>query len=62
LKKNIFSNPTLPVCSHWRKSFYQHKQELESLADELAPGKGVEAAARKIQEHHPTIEQFCRRI
>jgi uncharacterized protein (DUF885 family) len=37
--------------------FIRTKQELESLADDLAPGKGVEAAARKIQDHHPAIDQ-----
>ena len=33
--------------------FAKTKLELEVLAEELAPGKGVEAAARAIQENHP---------
>jgi uncharacterized protein (DUF885 family) len=38
--------------------FIRTKQELESLADELAPGKDIEAAARKIQDHHPAIDEI----
>jgi len=38
--------------------FARTKQELEALADELAPGQGVEAAARAIQENHPSSEQI----
>ncbi|HEY0723560.1 MAG TPA: DUF885 domain-containing protein, partial [Pyrinomonadaceae bacterium] len=38
--------------------FAKTKLELEVLADELAPGKGVEAAARAIQENHPASEEI----
>jgi uncharacterized protein (DUF885 family) len=34
--------------------FTETKRALEALADELAPGKGVEAVARAIQENHPS--------
>jgi uncharacterized protein (DUF885 family) len=38
--------------------FVLTKQELEALAEELAPGRGVEAAARKIQDDHPSSDQI----
>jgi uncharacterized protein (DUF885 family) len=38
--------------------FAKTKLELEELAEELAPGKGIEAAARAIQEYHPTSDEI----
>ena len=37
--------------------FAKTKSELEALAAELAPGKGIEEAARKIQENHPSGDE-----
>ena len=37
--------------------FATTKQELIALAEELAPGKGIEAVARAIQEQHPSSEE-----
>jgi len=56
-KKHYLDHDAASLLAFGESLFTSTKQELESLADELAPGKGVEAAARKIQEHHPTIEQ-----
>jgi uncharacterized protein (DUF885 family) len=36
--------------------FKKTKNDLSTLAEELAPGKGIEQVARQIQENHPRIE------
>jgi uncharacterized protein (DUF885 family) len=38
--------------------FAKTKLELEAVAEELAPGKGVEAVAKTIQEKHPSNDQI----
>ncbi|MBM4261109.1 MAG: DUF885 domain-containing protein [Deltaproteobacteria bacterium] len=38
--------------------FAKTKRELQALAQELAPGRGIEEAARKIQEHHPSSDDL----
>ncbi len=38
--------------------FAKTKGELNALAEELAPGKGVETVARAIQEKHPSSDQI----
>src|SRR5688572_8641387 len=38
--------------------FSQTRQELLALAEEVAPGKGIEEVARKIQDDHPKREEI----
>ncbi len=57
-KKHYLDHDAVSLLAWGESLFTRTKQELVSLADELAPGKGVEAAARKIQDHHPTIAQI----
>ena len=38
--------------------FIETKRELNALAEELAPGKGIEQVARSIQEKHPSIDEI----
>lgn len=40
--------------------FDKTKRELHELAEELAPGKGIEEAARRIQENHPGADEVLR--
>jgi uncharacterized protein (DUF885 family) len=57
-KKHFLDHDAQSLLALGESLFAGTKLELEALADELAPGKGVEAAARAIQENHPSSEQI----
>ncbi|HUR72362.1 MAG TPA: DUF885 domain-containing protein [Candidatus Limnocylindrales bacterium] len=57
-KKHFLDHDAQSLLALGEALFARTKQELEALADELAPGQGVEAAARAIQENHPSSEQI----
>jgi uncharacterized protein (DUF885 family) len=57
-KKHFLDHDAQSLLALGESLFAQTKLELEALADELAPGQGVEAAARAIQENHPSSEQI----
>lgn len=56
-KKHFLDHDAQSLLALGENLFARTKQELEALADELAPGRGVEAAARQIQANHPPIDQ-----
>ena len=56
-KKHFLTHDAESLLALGESLFAQTKRDLDALADELAPGRGVEAAARKIQDNHPTIDQ-----
>jgi uncharacterized protein (DUF885 family) len=57
-KKHFLDHEAQSLLASGESLFAKTKLELEALADELAPGKGVEAVARAIQENHPSSEQI----
>jgi uncharacterized protein (DUF885 family) len=57
-KKHFLDHDAQTLLALGESLFAKTKLELEALAEELAPGKGVEAAARAIQENHPSSEQI----
>ena len=57
-KKHFLDHDAQSLLALGENLFAKTKQELEALAEELAPGEGVEAVARGIQENHPSIEQI----
>ena len=57
-KKHFLDHDAHSLLASGESLFAKTKLELEALADELAPGKGVEAVARSIQENHPSSEQI----
>lgn len=56
-KKHFLTFDAETLLALGENLFAETKRELESLAVELTPGAGVEVAARRIQEHHPAIDQ-----
>lgn len=52
-KKHFLSLDAEELLALGEKLFAETKKELAALAEKIAPGKGIEAAARKIQDHHP---------
>jgi uncharacterized protein (DUF885 family) len=56
-KKHFLEHNSDSLLALGESLFNKTKQELDTLADELAPGKGIEAAARKIQDNHPSADQ-----
>jgi len=56
-KKHFLDHDALTLLALGQALFADTKRELERLADELAPGKGVEAVARAIQENHPSRDE-----
>ena len=56
-KKHFLNHSAETLLALGEELFAKTKKELAVLAEELAPGKGIEAAARKIQEQHPTIDE-----
>jgi uncharacterized protein (DUF885 family) len=52
-KKHFLSIDAEELLALGEKLFAETKKELGALAEKIAPGKGIEAAARKIQGHHP---------
>ena len=61
-KKHFLDHDAQSLLASGESLFAKTKLELEALADELAPGKGVEAVARAIQENHPSSEQILSRL
>ena len=57
-KKHFLDHDAHSLLASGESLFAKTKLELEALANELAPGKGVEAVARSIQENHPSSEQI----
>jgi uncharacterized protein (DUF885 family) len=57
-KKHFIDHDAQSLLAFGENLFANTKRELEALADDLAPGKGVEAAARAIQDNHPPSEQI----
>ncbi len=57
-KKHFLDHDAQSLLALGENLLAKAKQELEALAEELAPGKGVEAVARAIQENHPSSEQI----
>jgi uncharacterized protein (DUF885 family) len=52
-KKHFLSIDAEQLLAQGERLFADTKKELEALAERIAPGQGIEAAARKIQDHHP---------
>jgi uncharacterized protein (DUF885 family) len=52
-KKHFLSIDAEQLLAQGERLFADTKRELEALAERIAPGKGIEAAARRIQDHHP---------
>ena len=57
-KKHFLNHDAQSLLALGENLFAKTKQELEALADELAPGKDIEEVARKIQDNHPSIDQI----
>ncbi|MSP40200.1 MAG: DUF885 domain-containing protein [Deltaproteobacteria bacterium] len=57
-KKHFLDHDAQSLLAFGESLFAKTKLELEALADELGPGKGVEAVARAIQENHPSAEEI----
>jgi uncharacterized protein (DUF885 family) len=57
-KKHFLDHDAQSLLALGEALFLTTKQELEALANELAPGHGIEAAARRIQEQHPTRDEI----
>jgi uncharacterized protein (DUF885 family) len=57
-KKHFLNHNAQSLLALGEDLFAKTKQELATLADELAPRKSIEDVARRIQENHPSIEQI----
>jgi uncharacterized protein (DUF885 family) len=57
-KKHFLNHDARSLLSQGEELFSQTKKELEALADDIAPGTGVEAVARRIQEKHPAAGEL----
>jgi uncharacterized protein (DUF885 family) len=57
-KKHFLDHDGQGLLALGESLFAKTKRELEALADELAPGQGVEAVARKVQDHHPSRDEI----
>jgi uncharacterized protein (DUF885 family) len=57
-KKHFLGHDARSLLALGESLFAGTKQELQALAEELAPGQGVEAVAKSIQERHPPIEEI----
>ncbi|MGH7871606.1 MAG: DUF885 family protein, partial [Candidatus Binatia bacterium] len=56
-KKHFLNHDAASLLALGEDLFARTKEELESIAAELAPGKGIEAVAKDIQERHPSIDE-----
>jgi uncharacterized protein (DUF885 family) len=56
-KKHFLDHDAQSLLPLGEELFRKTKAELSSLAEELAPGKGIEAVARAIQDNHPSMEE-----
>jgi uncharacterized protein (DUF885 family) len=57
-KKHFLDHDAQSLLSLGENLFAKTKLELEAVAEDLAPAKGVEAVARTIQENHPSGDQI----
>lgn len=57
-KKHFLDHDAQSLLALGESIFVKTKQELECLAEELAPAQGVEAAAKSIQERHPSSDEI----
>jgi uncharacterized protein (DUF885 family) len=57
-KKHFLNHDAQSLLALGEDLFARIKQELTALADELAPGKGIEDVARRIQDNHPAIDKI----
>jgi uncharacterized protein (DUF885 family) len=55
-KKHFLDQDHRSLLGFGEALFASTKKELSALAEELAPGKDIEEVARRIQEHHPSID------
>jgi uncharacterized protein (DUF885 family) len=56
-KKHFLDHDAGTLLSLGEDLFAQTKKELADLANDLAPGKDIEAVARSIQDRHPSIDE-----
>jgi uncharacterized protein (DUF885 family) len=56
-KKHFLEHDAESLLAVGESLFAKTKHELQTLADELAPRKGIEETARKIQDNHPAADQ-----
>jgi uncharacterized protein (DUF885 family) len=56
-KKHFLDQTAEGLLASGEALFAKTKQALTALAEELAPGKGIEAVTRAIQENHPASEE-----
>jgi uncharacterized protein (DUF885 family) len=57
-KKHFLDLDAQALLTLGENLFSQTRQELLALAEDVAPGKGIEEAARKIQDDHPKSEEI----
>ncbi|MGH7770186.1 MAG: DUF885 domain-containing protein, partial [Candidatus Binatia bacterium] len=57
-KRHFLSHDAESLLAFGEKLFAATKKELAALAEKIAPGKGIEAAALKIQQHHPAADEL----
>jgi len=57
-KKHFLDLDAHSLLALGEELFAKTKTELTALAEALAPGKGIDAAARKIQDHHPSSDEL----
>ena len=56
-KKHFLDFDAQTLLTFGEDLFSRTKQELMSLAEELAPGRSIEEVAREIQDDHPKSEE-----
>src|SRR4029077_485123 len=56
-KKHFLAHDAQTLLALGESLFTKTKQELAALAEELAPGKGIEVAARRIQDNYPSMDE-----
>ena len=57
-KKHFLEENAESLLALGEDLFSKTKQDLTELAEEIAPGSGIEAVTRRIQEHHPSTSEL----
>jgi uncharacterized protein (DUF885 family) len=57
-KKHFLEHNAQSLLASGEALFGRTKRELTALAEELAPGKGIEEVARRVQENHPSADEI----
>ena len=57
-RKHFLEHDAQSLLAFGEELFAATKRDLEALARQLAPGKGVEDVARRIQENHPARDEL----